>query len=118
MNTTETHQSSAGDEQSQSLLETIPADLLAEVDGVSVCEYGFGAGPGCICGKVCKHTEGCSFDQAIIFLEKYRHVLRRAHIKFSSGLVFWFRRECFDRSEFKVSPERLRPGLTCVTPTK
>ena len=114
MNTTQTHQTGTGDEQS--LLSTIPADLIAEVDGVTVREYGVGSGPGCMCGKVRKHPEGCSLEQALSFLEKYRSSLRRAHILFSGGQVFWFSRAGYLRFEVKASPAGIPARSVFGTP--
>ena len=81
-------------------IQTIPADLYQANKNQRVANYGFRAGPSYIAGKNWRGP--CTLDMAITKIVTYRHSFRAAHIRFESGLCFWFHPSGFVRSEQRV----------------
>jgi len=68
-----------------SLIESIPAEVRAQVGGLKVVEVGFGAGPGCVAVNIKKQDPPIPFESAMAWLEGYRRTFRKGHVQLEGG---------------------------------
>jgi len=91
-----------------------PDDIIAEVHELigetPVLEAGFGAGPGCVGGKVEPFDPPASIEDGLLWLAQYASVFKAAHLRLENGSVLWFDRWGFKRRDDSDRPAP-RPGL-------
>jgi len=88
---------------------TVPAELRDRASATGCVEAGFGAGPGCMAGKVEAFDPPAPLPDAVAWVHARSHFYKRAHIRLSDGFVLWFGPWGFDRAEQRS--EAPRPGL-------
>ena len=62
-----------------------------------VLEAGFGAGPGCVAGKIEKFEALVSIEEGLYWIARYANVLKSAHLRLEDGSILWFNRWGFIR---------------------
>jgi hypothetical protein len=83
--------------------------LAARFHPYRAVEAGFGAGPGCVAGEVRTFDPPVPVPDALAWLERYCHVLLRAHVRLDDG-----RRLTFERCgaiTLRADGAACRPGL-------
>ena len=94
-------------------LATLPSDLRDPAVAAGCVEVGFGAGPGCMAGKVEAFDPPAPLPDAVAWVHARSHFYRRAHIRLSDRFVLWFGPRGFDRAERRSAAPR--PGLVVRT---
>ncbi len=94
-------------------LATLPSDLRDQAVAARCVEAGFGAGPGCMAGKVEAFDPPATLPDAVAWVHARSHFYKRAHIWLSDGFVLWFGPWGFDRAEQRSAAPR--PGLVVRT---
>jgi hypothetical protein len=84
-------------ERKVSLLNLIPEELRAVYSGSDVIETGWAAGPSFIARKINSYSESVPLPVACGWLEEYREIFRRCHIKLTDNAVIWLHRDEFYR---------------------
>jgi hypothetical protein len=94
---------------------TLPPELLDELHGHEVLEAGFGAGPGCVAGKIERFEPPVPLARGLAWIARWSGVLRKAHLQLDDGSVLWFEPGRFVR--WDRAPQRPpRPGLVVHHP--
>ena len=88
----------------------LPEDVQEDIDGLMVLEAGFGAGPGCVAGKIEKYEPPVSIEEGLKWLSRYATVFKAAHLRLEDGSVLWLDRAGFLRYEEGERPAP-RPGV-------
>ena len=94
-------------------LATLPSNLRDRAAATGCTEAGFGAGPGCMAGKVETFDPPAALPDAVAWVHARSHFYKRAHIRLTDGFVLWFGPWGFDRAEQRS--EAPRPGLVVRT---
>lgn len=92
---------------------TVPSDLRDQAAAAGCVEAGFGAGPGCIAGKVEAFDPPAPLSDAVAWVHARSHFYKRAHIRLADGFVLWFGPRGFDRAERRSAAPL--PGLVVRT---
>ena len=102
--------SSHANEPSLSWPGDFPEDVLEDIDGQLVLEAGFGAGPGCVAGKIEKYEPPVSIEDGLGWLSSYATIFKAAHLRLEDGSLLWlWPSGCMRWAHGKQSPPR--PGL-------
>lgn len=72
------------------LIESIPAEVRAQLGSLKAVEVGFGAGPGCAAVNIKKQDPPITFESALAWLEGYRGTFRKGHVKLEDGTHLFF----------------------------
>lgn len=67
----------------------LPKKVLSKVESLTVTEAGWAAGPSFVVRKTEYFTPYASFSQALAWFERYRHLFRACHFRFSNASVLW-----------------------------
>jgi len=87
-----------------------PDEVLEHIDGLLVLEAGFGAGPGCVAGKIEKYEPPVSIEDGLGWLSSYATIFKPAHLRLEDGSVLWlWQSGCMRWAHGKQSPPR--PGV-------
>ena len=93
----------------------IPKYVFEKVSELNVIDVGFGAGPSCVAGKWQSYDPPVPFAEALNWLERYHHVLKRGHLRFENGSTLWIDSNGFKRYEDKSSAALPHPGILIHT---
>lgn len=96
-------------------IATIPAEVMRLIENKKVVEAGFGAGPGCVAGKIQKYPKPVELAKGISWIKNYRHVLKAAHLLLDDRTTLWFRYDGFKRYDQTPSGNLPRPGVEVKT---
>ena len=94
-------------------LESLPSEKIKCADQPAVVEAGFGAGPGCVAGKIEKFESPVSLEDGLHWISSYSHVLKAAHLRLVDGSILWFDRWGFTRRDDGKQPAP-RPGVVVI----
>ena len=97
------------------LIDLIPPDVLPLVADKRVKEAVFGAGPSCMGKGSQTFDPPASLAEAMAWLERYRHVMRRGLVAFEDGTVLWFEPRAFMRYDSEPGKRIPQPGVTVRT---
>jgi hypothetical protein len=91
------------------LWELVPAQVRSDLRDVRARAAGFGAGPSLVARKTHAFRKPVPAQLAFGWLERYRDVYKRAHVRMGNGAVLWMLRDSFEGVE---SDESLRESDT------
>ena len=88
----------------------LPDDLQEQINGLLILEAGFGAGPGCVGGKIEEFEPPVSIEKGLRWLSRYATIFKASHLPLEDGSVLWFNRWGFLRRDEGGRPAP-RPGV-------
>ncbi len=93
------------------LIDTIPPEVKAAIEGKKVVDVGFGAGPGFVAGKAQEFDRPVPLEEGAEWLERYREAMRVGHIGLEDGTVIFFESRGFKRYDTERRKKMPRPGV-------
>lgn len=102
-----------------SLITTIRSETLTVIKNLTAIEAGFGTGPSFVAGEVTRFDPPADLETALNWVERYRHVLRSAHVMLNDRTVLWFDRNGYTKydNDPVIAPPRLGITVSCLQPS-
>jgi hypothetical protein len=105
----------ASKDNPKDLISTIPADVMCLIENKKVIEVGFGAGPGCVTGRIQKHPIPVDLAEGISWIEKNSDTMKAGHLLLDDLTTLWFYSYGFTRYEQSPNEKPPRPGVEVKT---
>ena len=80
-----------------SLESTIPTDVATRIDGRTVRQVGFGAGPSFMIGAKKDYDPPVPLAEGFAWIERIRDSIKRAHVFLDDGTTLWFTSVGFEK---------------------